>query len=240
MAADHDAANIRACDCDGQGVAVCTCEKASAATRQGFAWSNPDHVAALFVETDGTYFNLPGVDPWDEKRDARLYEGPYPVVAHPPCNVWGQLAPVNEARYGKPVGHDKGCFAAALEAVETYGGVLEHPAYTLAWHAFDLDRPRRNSWQRSRCGWVTEVSQSAYGHKARKRTWLYYVGPEPPALDWRDLRGEMVIGGGINTGQCQGRPKLEKRHASRTPDAFRDLLLDLARLSATEEFADAS
>ena len=191
-------------------------------------------VAALFVQTDGVYFGLDGVDPWDEKRDARLYAGPHPVVAHPPCNVWGQLAPVNEARYGKPVGHDGGSFAAALEAVEAFGGVLEHPAYTLAWHAFDLDRPRRDSWQPSRRGWVTEVSQSAYGHKARKRTWLYYVGDtEPPALDWRDVKGEAVIGGGINSGECQSRPKIEKREASRTPEAFRDLLLDLARNSRT-------
>ena len=26
-------------------------------------------VAALFVETDGAYFGLSGVDPWDERRD---------------------------------------------------------------------------------------------------------------------------------------------------------------------------
>ena len=32
-------------------------------------------IAALFVETNGCYFGLPGVDAWDEKRDARLYAG---------------------------------------------------------------------------------------------------------------------------------------------------------------------
>jgi hypothetical protein len=42
-------------------------------------------IAALFVETNGIYYNRPNVDPWDEARDARLYEGPWPVVAHPPC-----------------------------------------------------------------------------------------------------------------------------------------------------------
>ena len=41
-------------------------------------------VAALFVETGGAYFGVPGVDPWDVPRDARKYAGPYPVVAHPP------------------------------------------------------------------------------------------------------------------------------------------------------------
>lgn len=31
--------------------------------------------AALYVETDGPYFGIHGVDPWDEKRDARQYLG---------------------------------------------------------------------------------------------------------------------------------------------------------------------
>ena len=38
-------------------------------------------IAALFVQTEGCYLNLEGVDPWDEARDARKYRGPYPVIA---------------------------------------------------------------------------------------------------------------------------------------------------------------
>ena len=41
-------------------------------------------IAALYVETDGCYYGLPGVDPWDEARDARTYAGPHPVVAQLP------------------------------------------------------------------------------------------------------------------------------------------------------------
>ena len=47
-------------------------------------------VAALFVETNGIYFGLPNIDPWDKQRDARLYPGPHPVIAHPPCERWGR------------------------------------------------------------------------------------------------------------------------------------------------------
>ena len=43
-------------------------------------------IAALYVEKDGVYSGLQGVDPWDEARDARLYAGPRPVVAHPPSS----------------------------------------------------------------------------------------------------------------------------------------------------------
>ena len=85
-------------------------------------------VAALYVETGGCYFGLPNVDPWDEPRDARLYAGPYPVVAHPPCDRWHQLSAVNNKRWGYTINEDGGRFAAALAAVRKFGGVLEHPA----------------------------------------------------------------------------------------------------------------
>ena len=197
-------------------------------------------VAALFVETGGVYYGLPDVDPWDEKRDARLYAGPYPVVAHPPCNHWCQLASVNAARYESfEIGDDGGCFEAALDAVRTWGGVLEHPAYTLAWSAYGLPRPYRGCWTRSLTdpGFVTVISQSVYGHPARKQTWLYYVGAGPPALNWRDIQGRAVIGGGVNTGECVGRRKIEKREASATPIAFRDVLLEMARSAVKNRVA---
>jgi hypothetical protein len=84
-------------------------------------WTGKTMIAALFVEKNGPYAGLEGVDVWDESRDARLYAGPFPVVAHPPCQRWGQLANLVEARYGYPVGDDGGCFAAALASVRKWG-----------------------------------------------------------------------------------------------------------------------
>lgn len=185
-------------------------------------------VAALFVETDGIYAGLPDVDLWDERRDARKYDGPHPVVAHPPCARWCQLAPVNHKRWGTPIGEDGGCFASALAAVRRFGGVLEHPANSLAWDRFNLPRPRRGYWQRSLFdeAWVTEVSQVAYGHPARKRTWLYLVG-EPVSLDWSEPPHTHVVGAGINSGESMWAPRDER--SLETPLAFRDVLLNLAR-----------
>ena len=192
-------------------------------------------IAALYVEKGGAYYGIQDVDPWDEVRDARLYDGPWPVVAHPPCNHWCQLAPVNAARYETfEIGDDGGCFAAALDAVRRFGGVLEHPAYSLAWEQFDLPRPTRWGWNSKfgDPGWSTELSQSAYGHPARKATWLYAVNVDfdvAPTPRWWDARGEAVIGGGVNSGECVGRRKIDKLEASATPAAFRDMLLALAR-----------
>jgi len=30
-------------------------------------------IAALYVQTNGAYYGIDGVDPWDEARDARNY-----------------------------------------------------------------------------------------------------------------------------------------------------------------------
>lgn len=169
-------------------------------------------IAALFVETGGAYFGLEDVDPWDESRDARLYAGPWPVVAHPPCNRWAKLGR-KELR-----GQDDGCFAAALRAVRTYGGILEHPAETYAWRKFGLPRPSGPWWTRGLDseGWVCAIDQWHYGFPTRKPTWLYYVGSQPPELPDKRV---------LATRGCDALWSTERAH---TPPAFRDLLIAAA------------
>jgi hypothetical protein len=190
-------------------------------------------IAALYVETNGCYFGLPGVDPWDEARDARLYAGPYPVVAHPPCQRWGAMAKVNFARWGgehnRP-GNDGGCFASALSAVRRWGGVLEHPAKSRAWAAHGLTKPAGTGWQRcSSGGWVCEVWQSAYGHRANKATLLYCFGVIPPELDWSRPIGTHQVGFHDQRGKDRNKPTLPRREALATPVRFRDALIQIAR-----------
>lgn len=192
-------------------------------------------IAALYVERGGVYWDLPDVDPWDEARDARLYAGPWPVVAHPPCSRWCRLAGLVEARWGHKRGDDGGCFKAALAAVRRWGGVLEHPAFSDAFAAHGLPSPRRGGWQRTICGgWVCCVDQGHYGHAAKKATWLYAHGPVTlPSLIWATVpdRESLALvswcGNHISSGET--RPRLGKREAKSTPLAFRDLLLSIAR-----------
>jgi hypothetical protein len=184
-------------------------------------------IAALYVERGGVYYGLPDVDPWDEERDARKYAGPWPVVAHPPCERWSQLARLCLVRYGYKIGDDHGTFAAALASVRRWGGVLEHPAETMAWKAHGLIDPSRQcGWQK--CidgGWVCQVSQVSYGHKARKATWLYCFRCTPPSMDWRDGKGEYVV----TTFNGETRREMPKKERKLTPIAFRDVLLSIAR-----------
>ena len=197
----------------------------------------PCYVALLFVQPDGCYSGWPWIDTWDEARDAKKYTGTLPVVAHPPCQLWGAMAAVNFARWGgehnKP-GNDGGCFESALGNVNRCGGVLEHPAKTRAWKAYGLDKPITEGWQRSGLGWVCEVWQSAYGHRANKATWLYYNGKRRPMeIRWERPVGTHQIGFHDQRGKARNKPTLSKRDANATPLQFRDELLRLALHSAT-------
>jgi hypothetical protein len=193
-------------------------------------------IAALFVERNGSYYGLDGVDPWDVKRDARLYPGPHPVVAHPPCSRWCRLAGLVEARWGHKRGDDGGCFKSALESVRRFGGVLEHPAWSDAWSAFDIPHPSPSGgWMRDmHGGWSCHVEQGRYGHVAKKATWLYAVHCDLPTLKWGsepDAESKAWVSWCGNATRGQKRERVGKKRAASTPVEFRDILIGMARSS---------
>jgi hypothetical protein len=187
------------------------------------------------------------VDPWDEERDARRYDGPHAVVAHPPCQRWGRYwfgGP--SVRVRKIKGDDAGCFASALASVRRYGGVLEHPEASSAWAAHGLlAPPKSGGWHTAGdfLGWTCCVEQGHYGHRARKATWLYAVGCELPGLVWgpsaRTIRLDhgyhsaaeraAARSNGTYRSRENGMARLRTAERSATPPLFRDVLLSIAR-----------
>lgn len=183
------------------------------------------------------------MDPWTEKRDARLYAGPWPVVAHPPCARWGRYwGGGPSVRVPRKKGDDGGCFAAALASVRAWGGVLEHPADSAAWAHFDLNPPPLDGgWVNADFlgGWTCHVEQGHYGHRARKATWLYAVpmGSDLPSLLWGPSVG-VRIDEGFHSAEERARARaagigpiarLTNRELVETPRPFRDLLISIAR-----------
>jgi hypothetical protein len=207
-------------------------------------------IAALFVESDGVYSGLPDVDPWDINRDARKYNGPHAVVAHPPCERWGRSAHGGSMAPGRfVVGDDGGCFAAAFSAVNRFGGVLEHPEGSSAWKFFGITIPPRDGgWVKASYGWTCCVEQGHYGHRAQKRTWLYASGVTPPSLIWGSSFDKVRVGRyaidptwpperiarARKTGILQ---RLSRKQRQQTPIEFRDLLLSIARSAQREQAA---
>ena len=200
-------------------------------------------VAALYVDSAGPYTGLEGVEAWDLARDARKYRGPHRVVAHPPCKRWGRYYSGGpSAKERRHRGDDGGCFAAALWAVRTFGGVIEHPAASSAWDWFGLRYPTHLGWG---WGWEDrfggrscEVAQGRYGHAAQKLTWLYAVLPTFPKLNWGRCTDKMPLEESFRTSEdrrraraagikpCKRIPGAE-RHL--TPEPFRDMLLEMVR-----------
>jgi len=196
------------------------------------------NIAALYVQKDGCYWSIDGIDAWDQARDARLYDGPYPVVAHPPCERWGKFYSGGMAWKGEPkkLGDDDGCFTAALASVRKWGGILEHPAGSFAWSHHGINKPpKEGGWIMAdfEGGWTCQVDQGSYGHAARKPTWLYACKVDLPPLRFGrsspvmpDDRSERWRARAAKDGVCV---LLSRKQRAATPIEFRDLLISIAR-----------
>ena len=206
-------------------------------------------IAALYVQTNGSYFGLEGVDPWDEIRDARKYAGPWPVVAHPPCQRWGKMwfgQPLTVKKTGerKKLGDDGGCFGHALSSARRWGGIIEHPWGSLAWPHHGLTTPdRAGGWIMAdfEGGWTCCVEQGRYGHYDRKPTLLVVYGinaADLPSLLWgyaeptfdpkvverMGLQRAKRLGEvGARGGGTDSSPRIG------TPEPFRNLLISIAK-----------
>lgn len=205
-------------------------------------------IAALYVQRGGCYWGLDDIDPWDQERDARQYKGPHPVIAHPPCKRWGRYwggGPMM-AHTGKYLkGDDDGCFAHALWAVRTFGGVIEHPEASWAWKWYGLNPPPKSGgWVPADIlgGWTCCVEQGHYGHKSRKATWLYAHSVELPSLIWGKSEASVRLDDGYHSAEERRKAvrsgvlsRLSKKERAATPLPFRDLLVQMARTRPQNE-----
>jgi hypothetical protein len=195
--------------------------------------------AALYVDKNGIYPKLLGPELcWDETRDARTYDGPWPVIAHPPCGAWCK----QRRQYKRD---DADCALVALRQVREFGGVLEHPAGSKFWEAVNLwqvnGMPYPGEPPDSFGGFTIEVEQVEWGHVARKRTWLYIAGVSQDRviqfLGLRPHEGKAPthwLSGGRTPSSRQGSPVppgikvCSAQQRRRTPVAFAEWLISLA------------
>lgn len=198
-------------------------------------------ISALFVETNGIYYNDQRIDPWDIERNALQYKGSHKVIAHPPCKRWGRYWGGGPMLHGTPrqllKGDDDNCFAHSLWTVRTFGGVIEHPEASHAWAWFGLNKPpQKGGWIKADDfgGWTCCVSQGHYGHRGQKLTWLYAVDTKRPELKWGKCPGKQLQGDDFHskeerarlrrTGICQ---RMSKRQRAATPKEFKELLIEM-------------
>jgi len=188
--------------------------------------------AALYIDPRGPYPKLLGPELcWDEARDARTYAGPWPVVAHPPCGPWGRLRAfcTRQSRELGPI---------AVDQVRRFGGVLEHPEFSLLWRECRMPWP--GEFKDEHGGFTFAVDQVGWGHKCRKRTWLYVVGTprwfvEESGVRTMDPYAEPTHV--INSTRRDALPEVSKEARRRTPDAFAEWLISLAEQARPQRSA---
>jgi len=195
-------------------------------------------VAVLFARADSVYKTLPGVDVWDEARDARKWPGGCPVVAHPPCRTWGTLSHL----FAHPAG-ERDLAPFAVEQVRRFGGVLEHPSKSRLWPELGLPAIGESD---DFGGWTMAIHQSDFGHRAQKKTRLYIVGCGP-----RDMPPMPIVLGKPTHVICQNRtlpggvrlrkgmpgwrPDVSEAEQEHTPPELAAWLVDLARRCKVKE-----
>lgn len=192
------------------------------------------NVATLFVRADSVYKRMQGVDAWDAERDARLWPGGCPVVAHPPCRAWGQFA-----MFAKPRPDEKDLARWSVRQVREWGGVLEHPARSTLWADQQLPEPGAFD---AFGGWTLPVHQHWWGHRAEKATRLYIVGVSPrdiPEMPMKLGQATHVIGDVGRASRGDNRPEISKAEREHTPPEFAAWLVELARRTRIAERAAA-
>ena len=183
-------------------------------------------VAALFVKKNSIYKSLPSVECYDVDRDALTFDGDCPVVAHPPCRLWGNLQHFSTA----PI-EEKELAIWALDQVRKCGGVLEHPAFSSLWWGARLPLP--DGFPDEYGGYTIQVDQFHWGHKARKRTWLYIVGckrVELPLIPHREGEPTHTVKASKRKGPRL--PEMKKSERSDSPIEFAQWLVRVARLAS--------
>lgn len=113
-------------------------------------------VAVLWTQRRSNWQKLwPLVDCWGRQRNANLYPGPYPIIAHPPCGPWGKYRSVCKQSVDDGI--------RAMELVHRYHGCVEQPSGS----ALFMEHGREG-------GNVEVICQGDWGHPAQKSTLLYW------------------------------------------------------------------
>ena len=122
-------------------------------------------ITVLCAKKNSLYKTIPGIDVWDEDRDAYFFTGSNPVITHAPCAQWSQMK-----GFANDKPDEKELAFHCLKYVVRNGGIFEHPSGSSFFKEAGIERN------------VYSVDQSWWGFTARKKTWLYFSKCKPLAF----------------------------------------------------------
>jgi hypothetical protein len=181
-------------------------------------------VTVLFVEQNSNYNKLLSgrkkiCDTWDQKANALNYTGSAACIHHPPCRLWSRLKGLSSADE-----NEKYLALWSVRKVQLNGGILEHPADSSLFKTCNLPMPGSSD----EFGFTISIDQYHFGHKARKRTWLYIVGIKQTdsILNYKTIPGSPKYWLGHNNRPGRKQPMPQKEHST-TPIRFAKYLVKI-------------
>jgi hypothetical protein len=176
-------------------------------------------ISVLFVAKNSVYKTIPGLDCWDEERNALNWPGGNPGVFHPPCRLFCAFRHMSTA----PIEEKRLAFWS-VKQVRQWGGILEQPARSTLWVEAHLPLPGRSD----EYGLAIAIDQFWWGHRASKPTWLYICGmefaPDIPLV----LGYPLALQSNSRKANRYGRKLLSRPARSATPSAFAHWLVETA------------
>lgn len=188
--------------------------------------------SVLFVRKDSIYKNL-GCNCYDIERNALIWPGGHPIIAHPPCRAWGKLKGL-----AKPKPGERELAIWSVEQIRKYGGVLEHPKHSTLWKEMNLPTGKNID---EFGGFSLSIDQFWFGHKAQKSTHLYIVGIKPgliPAMPLRFDAVEYVISTSKRNAKghrSKAKKETSKKDREATPPELAKWLIEIATIISNEK-----
>ena len=119
-------------------------------------------ITVLCAKKNSVYKTIPGIDVWDEERDAYFFTGSNPVITHAPCAQWSRMKAFAN---GNPDEKELAYFC--LKNVIRNGGIFEHPAGSSFFKEAGLTSN------------IYSIDQAWWGYAAHKPTYLFFSKCKP-------------------------------------------------------------
>jgi hypothetical protein len=163
-------------------------------------------ITVLCAKKNSIYKTIPGVDVWDEERDAYFFTGSNPVITHAPCAQWSRMkAFANNNPDEKELAH------FCLKNVIRNGGIFEHPAGSSFFKEAGISKN------------IYSIEQSWWGFPARKRTYLFFHEVKPlPVPIMQHVTTHVV---GYHKASRRELPEMSKSERSTTILSFAEWMI---------------
>lgn len=163
-------------------------------------------ITVLCAKKDSIYKTIPGIDVWDEERDAYFFTGSNPVITHAPCAQWSTLR-----AFANDNPDEKELAYFCLTKVMRNGGIFEHPAGSAFFKQAGVNKN------------IYSVDQSWFGFPARKRTYLFFHKCKPLAFPIMTHYPTNVV---ATSRRKHKLPDMKKSERSTTVKAFAQWMID--------------